>query len=105
MPAGRSPEQHGAQSCQPWPFRSVTTIAGDVAAAPDLVDTDFTAVELGNELVGDVTYTSTREGWLCWRPCWTVLEEVVGYAMADHMATDLVTDALPMAAFLVAARH
>lgn len=51
--------------CQPRPFRSVTTIAGDLAATPDLVDRDFTATEPGNELVGDITCISTWEGWLC----------------------------------------
>ncbi len=89
----------GLWPCQPRPFRPITTIAGDLAATPDLVDRDFTATEPASKLVGDITYIPTWEGWLYLA---TVLDcyskKVVGYAMAEHMRTELVTDALAMAA-------
>ncbi len=89
----------GLWPCQPRPFRPVTTIAGDVAATPDLVGRDFTAAAPGTKLVGDITYIPTWEGWLYLA---TVLDcfskKVVGYAMADHLRTELVSDALTMAA-------
>jgi len=85
--------------CQPRPWRPVTTIAGDVGNLPDLVHRDFTADAPATKLVGDITYIRTWEGWLYLA---TVLDcfskKVVGYAMADHMRTELISDALRMAA-------
>lgn len=84
--------------CQPRPWRPVTTVAGDATGTPDLVQRDFTASEPALKLVGDITYISTWQGWLYLA---TVLDcctkKVVGYAMADHLRTSLVTDALDMA--------
>lgn len=84
--------------CQPRPWRPTTTIAGDAAGIPDLVRRDFTAHRPGIKLIGDITYVRTLQGWLylatvidcCTKKC-------VGYAMADHMKTSLVIDALDMA--------
>lgn len=88
----------GLEACQPKPFRPTTTIAGDAGSTPDLIGRDFTATEPGHKFVGDITYIPTWEGWLYLA---TVLDcfskKVVGYAMADHMRTELVTDALAMA--------
>ncbi len=86
--------QAGLVACQPRPWRK-TTIAGEgPAAAPDLVARDFTATQPGTKLVGDITYIRTWAGWLYLA---TVIDcfnkEVIGYAMADHMRTELVTDA------------
>ena len=84
---------------QPQPWRPVTTIAGDAAAIPDLVDRDFSAAAPGTKLVGDITYIRSWEGWLYLA---TVIDchtkACIGYAMADHMRTDLVIAALDMAA-------
>lgn len=90
----------GLVACQPRPFRPTTTIAGDTrTTTPDLVRRDFTATAPGRKLVGDITYIPTWEGWLFLA---TVLDcfskKVVGYAMAEHMQTPLVTEALEMAA-------
>jgi len=84
---------------QPKPYKR-TTIAGEASTAvPDLVARDFTADRPGVKLVGDITYIRTWAGWLYLA---TVIDcfnrEVIGYAMADHMRTELVTDALEMAA-------
>lgn len=85
--------------CQPRPRGPVTTIASDAGATPDLLRRDFTATEPGHKLVGDITYIPTWAGWVFLA---TVLDcfskKVVGYAMAAHMRTELVTDALGMAA-------
>jgi putative transposase len=84
--------------CQPRPWRPVTTVAGDASGVPDLVKRDFTAQAPATKLVGDITYIRTWEGWLYLA---TVLDcyskKIVGYAMADHMRTELVTAALDMA--------
>ena len=85
--------------CQPRPWRPTTTIAADAGGVPDLVGRDFTAAAPGVKLVGDITYIPTWEGWLYLA---TVIDchtkECIGYAMADHMRTSLVTNALDMAA-------
>jgi putative transposase len=89
----------GLQPCQPRPWRPTTTVPGDAGEIPDLVRRDFTADEPGAKLVGDITYIPTWEGWLYLA---TVLDchtkACVGYALADHMRTDLVIEALQMAA-------
>lgn len=89
----------GLVACQPRPWRPVTTIAGDAGSAPDLLGRDFTATEPGTRLVGDITYVASWQGWVYLA---TVLDcfskKVIGYAMAEHMRTSLVTDALTMAA-------
>jgi putative transposase len=84
---------------QPRPYKR-TTIAGEAEDdVPDLVGRDFTAQRPGVRLVGDITYIPTWQGWLYLA---TVIDcfnkEVIGYAMAEHMRTELVTDALAMAA-------
>ena len=65
---------------------------------PDLVRRDFTASVPGTKLVGDITYVRTWEGWLYLA---TVIDchsrKVIGWAMADHMRTTLIADALTMA--------
>jgi transposase InsO family protein len=89
----------GLVPCQPRPWRPVTTIAGDAGSIPDLVERDFGAAAPGTKLVGDITYIRTWQGWLYLA---TVIDchtkECIGYAMADHMRTELVTAALDMAA-------
>ena len=84
--------------CQPRPYKTTTIQGEDDPATPDLVNRDFTADAPGTKLVGDITYLRTWEGWLYLA---TVIDcfnkEVIGYAMADHMRTELVTDALEMA--------
>jgi putative transposase len=88
----------GLVTCQPRPSVT-TTIRGADAGTPDLVRRDFTATAPGTKLVGDITYLHTWEGWVYLA---TVIDcfnkEVIGYAMAEHMRTELVTDALDMAA-------
>lgn len=88
----------GLVACQPRPFR-VTTIADGAEGAPvDLCRRDFTAQAPGVKLVGDITYISTWAGWVYLATvidCYSKM--VIGWAMADHMRTSLVTDALDMA--------
>jgi putative transposase len=76
-----------------------TTIAGKRPVnAPDLIGRDFTAQAPNQKWCGDVTYVKTWDGWAYLA---TVIDlhsrAVVGWAIADHMRTSLVTDALDMA--------
>jgi putative transposase len=89
----------GLVACQPRPWRTTTLRGDEHSTASDLVGRDFTADAPGRKLVGDITYIRTWTGWLYLA---TVIDcfnkEVIGYAMADHMRTSLVADALGMAA-------
>lgn len=88
----------GLVPCQPKPWRPITTVAGDAAELPDLMRRDFTATKPGTKLVGDITYIRTWAGWLYLA---TVIDcatkACIGYALADHMRTSLVIEALDMA--------
>jgi transposase InsO family protein len=75
-----------------------TTIPDPAAAArADRIRRDFTAdaTRVNTRWCGDITYIHTWEGWLYLA---TVIDiasrRVVGYAMADHLRTELVADAL-----------
>ncbi|WP_369779997.1 IS3 family transposase [Streptomyces sp. R33] len=82
--------------------RRVRTTVADPAAAlvPDLFQRDFTATEPGLKYMGDITYLPLGNGEFLYLA--TVLDcfsrRVVGWSIADHMRTDLVADALLMAA-------
>ena len=54
--------------------------------------------EMDRRYVGDITYISTWEGWAYLATVFDLASRrVVGWALADHMRTELVEDALTMA--------
>ena len=76
-----------------------TTIAGDRPIdAPDLIGQDFTAEHPDTRWCGDITYVRTVDGWVYTA---TVIDlhspKVVGYAVADHLRTSLIIEALTAA--------
>ncbi|HLT12168.1 MAG TPA: IS3 family transposase [Micromonosporaceae bacterium] len=80
--------------------RHRTTVADPAAAkAPDLIGRDFTAREPNTKYVGDITYLPLDGGRFLYLA--TVIDlasrRLAGWAIADHMRTDLVTDALSAA--------
>lgn len=89
----------GLVACQPRPWRVTTARDGRVHKIPDLVKRDFTAPAPGQKLVGDITYIHSWEGWVFLA---TVIDcctkEVIGWAMASHMRTGLISSAIDMAA-------
>ena len=73
-----------------------TTLPGDKPVpAPDRIGRNFTADRPNQKWCGDITYIKTWQGWAYLA---TVIDlhsrAVVGWAIADHMRTELVTDAL-----------
>lgn len=65
---------------------------------PDLVERDFTATEPNQLWVADITYVPTRTGFLYLAIVLDVFSrKIVGWAMATHLRTELVLDALTMA--------
>lgn len=72
----------------------------DPAACPaeDLIQRDFTAPAPNRTWTADITYVPTGEGWLYLAVVLDVFSRrIVGWAMADHLRTELVIDALEMA--------
>ncbi|HET7077209.1 MAG TPA: IS3 family transposase [Chloroflexia bacterium] len=66
--------------------------------APDLVDRDFQAAGPNQLWVADITYVPTMAGFLYLAVIVDVWSrKVVGWAMANHLRTELVLDALNMA--------
>lgn len=83
--------------------KRIRTTIRDEAAAPaaDLVDRNFGVTEPDRLWVSDITYVWTWEGWLYVAAVLDVFSRrIVGWAMADHLRTQLVTDALDMALFV-----
>jgi putative transposase len=79
--------------------RTTTRRDGSAMPAPDLVRRNFASVVAPNRLwVADITYIKTVEGFLYLS---FVLDaysrRLVGWAMATHLRTELVLDALQMA--------
>jgi len=67
-------------------------------SAPDLVDRDFTATGPDQLWVADITYIPTWAGFLYLAVVLDVWSRrIVGWAMATHLRTELVLDALNMA--------
>lgn len=93
-------QENDLHACQPRAYK-VTTISGqpETPAIADHVKRDFTATAPGTRLVGDITYIRCWSGWLYLA---TVIDchskAVVGWSMAEHMRTDLICDAIDMAA-------
>lgn len=81
------------------PAKVRTTLPAELyPPLPDLVARRFSPGRPDVAWVGDITYIPTGEGWLYLA---SVIDlgsrRLLGYAMADHMRTDLVTDAFRMA--------
>jgi len=78
-----------------------TTVRGvDARPAPDLVERKFVATAPDQLWVADITYIPTLSGFLFLAVVLDVFSRrVVGWAMANHLRTELVLDALNMAIF------
>ena len=79
--------------------RGRTTIrVPGVRVADDLVDRQFTPAAPNVLWVADLTYLRTWEGWLYLAAVQdTFSRMIVGWAMAEHMRSELVVEALQMA--------
>ena len=92
----------GLQGCHRRRRGGLTRRDPTAAPAPDLVERAFAADRPDQLWVADITYVPTWSGWLYLAVVLDVWSRrVVGWAMADHLRTELVADALTNA---VAAR-
>src|SRR5664280_1752328 len=80
-------------------WRTTTVADPDAEAALDLIRRHFgPGVEVDRRYVGDITYIATWEGWAYLATAIDLSSRrIVGWALADHMRTELVADALTMA--------
>jgi len=97
-------QMHGIVARKPRKRHPMTTQRQPGAIpAPNLLQRDFSAPAPNLKWVTDITYIDTAEGGLYLAPMLDLFSRrVVGWAMADHMETSLVEDALGMA---LARRH
>lgn len=90
---------HGIVGVHKAPKVRTTIPAEDAPPLADLIGRRFAPGRPDVAWVGDITYIPTGEGWLYLA---SVLDlgsrRWLGYSMADHMRTELVADALRMAA-------
>jgi putative transposase len=88
----------GLQGRHPKAWKRTTIQGEKPVPAPDLIGRKFDAERANEKWCGDITYVRTWDGWAYVA---TVIDlfsrAIVGYAIADHMRTSLVTDALEMA--------
>jgi transposase InsO family protein len=92
--------QAGRAGRTPKRWRTTTITDPAAVTAPDLIARDFTcsAAAINTRWCGDITYINT---WECWLYLATVIDlasrRVVGWAVADHLRTELVEQALRQA--------
>ncbi len=88
----------GLVSVHPKARKATTVQAAEPSRLPDLVSQDFTADAPNRLWFGDITYVRTWDGWAYVASVIDAFSrKVVDWAVADHMRTDLVLDALRMA--------
>jgi putative transposase len=90
--------QAGIQGLYRRRRRGCTVRDPDAQPSSDLVNRDFSVTEPNRLWVTDITEHPTREGTVY---CAAVMDAysrlIVGWSIAEHMRTELVTDALGMA--------
>lgn len=88
----------GLVAIQPRGYKRTTLPGTYPRPAADLLQRDFTASAPGQRLVSDITYLRTGQGWLYLAVVIDLATRmVVGWQLATHLRTSLVTDALSMA--------
>jgi len=87
-----------APSLQRKRFRATTDSNHGFPVAPNILNREFNVTELNRVWVADITPIWTFEGWLYLAGILDLCDrQLVGWAMADHMRTELALDALKMA--------
>ena len=82
----------------PRRFRKTTDSAHNLPIAKNVVERNFNPEGPNHVWASDITYIRTWAGWLYLAVVIDLFSRrVVGWAIADHMRTELVLDALMMA--------
>ena len=79
-------------------FVHTTDSDHDMAVAQNLLDSDFTAAAVNKKWAADITYIPTEQGWLYLAAVMDLYSRrIIGWAMSEHIDSDMVTSALQMA--------
>lgn len=79
-------------------FTRTTDSTHSLSVAKNILARDFTATAPNQKWVADITYISTREGWLYLAAVMDLYSrKIVGWAMSDHINAELTGSALRMA--------
>ena len=90
--------QAGLQGVSRRPWVTTTRRSKDRGPAPDLVDRDFSAAGPDRLWMADITYVPTWAGFIYLAVVLDAFSRrIIGWAMAAHLGTELVLDALNMA--------
>jgi len=94
----RQMHEMGIFGRRPKRFKKTTDSKHGQPVADNLLDRRFTARRPNQVWATDITYVWTREGWAYLAVVIDLFaRRVVGWAIADHMRTELVLEALQMA--------
>lgn len=89
---------HGLQATSPRRFVRTTDSQHEQPVADNVLNQQFEAEAPNRVWTADITYIATAEGWLYLAVVMDLFSRrIVGWAMAEHMLTSLVEDALTMA--------
>jgi transposase InsO family protein len=95
---GRLMRENGLRGKRLKRFIRTTLADSSKTPAPNLLNRQFAAQKPNLKLVGDITYIPTGQGWLYLAVVIDLFSRrVVGWAMADHMRSELVCTAFEMA--------
>ena len=95
---GRLMEEENLQVQTRRKFKATTNSNHDKPIAPNLLEREFIVTTPDTVYVGDITYISTREGWLYLAVVIDLFSRaVVGWSMGSRMMADLANDAMLMA--------
>jgi transposase InsO family protein len=90
--------EHGISGSRPRRFKATTDSAHQLPVAENVVTRDFSPPQRNRTWAADITYVRTHNGWLYLAVVIDLYSRrVVGWAVADHMRTELVLRALNMA--------
>jgi putative transposase len=91
--------RHGIRAIMTPPRRARTTDSRHaLPIARNLINRDFTAATPNRVWLADITYIPTGEGWLYLAAIMDLYSrKIVGWAMRDHLHTELASAALAMA--------
>jgi len=94
----QSMQRQGLRAKAARKFKATTNSKHNLPVAPNLLKQDFSASDVNQKWVGDITYLWTNEGWLYLA---TILDlfsrAVIGWSLSKRIDTQLVCDALMMA--------
>jgi len=91
--------RYGIRAIMAPPRRVRTTDSRhNLPIAPNLIERDFTAAAPNRVWLADITYIPTAEGWMYLAAIMDLFSrKIVGWAMRDHLRTELASAALGMA--------